>query len=127
MASRLKDFRRIGTRYDRNAANVPGAVCLAVAVSCRLRASALAAEPQHAIAPLDASAPVHEAARLAKANEAIRRTKLADEQAAEFIPASRDAPLDLKARIGVGRPATIGANIVCGGRRRCRDSRTGGK
>jgi transposase len=33
MFCRLKDFRRIATRYDRNAANFLAAVCLAAAVS----------------------------------------------------------------------------------------------
>jgi transposase len=30
---RLKDFRRVATRYDRNAANFPAAVCIAAAVA----------------------------------------------------------------------------------------------
>ena len=33
MFCRLKDFRRIATRYDRNATNFPAAACLAAAVS----------------------------------------------------------------------------------------------
>jgi transposase len=33
MFCRLKDFRRIATRYDRNATNFLAAVCLAAAVS----------------------------------------------------------------------------------------------
>jgi transposase len=33
MFCRLKDFRRIATRYDRNAANFLAAICLAAAVS----------------------------------------------------------------------------------------------
>jgi len=33
MFCRLKDFRRIATRYDRNAANFLAAVCIAAAVS----------------------------------------------------------------------------------------------
>ena len=33
MFCRLKDFRRIATRYDRNAANFLAAVCLAATVS----------------------------------------------------------------------------------------------
>jgi transposase len=33
MFCRLKDFRRVATRYDRNATNLLGAVCLAETVS----------------------------------------------------------------------------------------------
>jgi transposase len=33
MFCRLKDFRRIATRYDRNAANFLAAVCIAATVS----------------------------------------------------------------------------------------------
>lgn len=33
MFCRLKDFRRVATRYDRNAANFLAAVCIAAAVS----------------------------------------------------------------------------------------------
>ncbi|MCP1551068.1 transposase [Methylorubrum zatmanii] len=33
MFARLKDFRRIATRYDRLAANYPVAVCIAATVS----------------------------------------------------------------------------------------------
>ena len=33
MFGRLKDFRRIATRYDRNANNFPAAVCIAATVS----------------------------------------------------------------------------------------------
>ena len=33
MFCRLKDFRRVATRYDRNAVNFEAAVCLAAAVS----------------------------------------------------------------------------------------------
>lgn len=33
MFSRLKDFRRIATRYDRLASNFHAAVCIAAAVS----------------------------------------------------------------------------------------------
>ena len=36
MFCRLKDFRRIATRYDRNAANFLAAVCIAATVSYRL-------------------------------------------------------------------------------------------
>ena len=32
MFRRLKDFRRIATRYDRNAANFLAAVCIAAAI-----------------------------------------------------------------------------------------------
>jgi transposase len=35
MFCRLKDFRRVATRYDRNAVNFISAVCLAAAVSYR--------------------------------------------------------------------------------------------
>jgi transposase len=33
MFCRLKDFRRVATRYDRNAANFLAAVCIAATVS----------------------------------------------------------------------------------------------
>ena len=33
MFCRLKDFRRVATRYDRNAVNFLAAVCIAAAVS----------------------------------------------------------------------------------------------
>jgi transposase len=36
MFCRLKDFRGVATRYDRNAANFLAAVCVAVTVSCWL-------------------------------------------------------------------------------------------
>jgi transposase len=36
MFRRLKDFRRIATRYDRLATNFPAAVCIAATVSCWL-------------------------------------------------------------------------------------------
>jgi transposase len=36
MFCRLKDFRRIASRYDRLATNCLAAVCLAAAVSCWL-------------------------------------------------------------------------------------------
>ncbi len=36
MFRRLEDFRRVATRYDRNAANFPAAACIAAAVSYRL-------------------------------------------------------------------------------------------
>lgn len=37
MFCRLKDFRRVATRYDRNAANFLAAVCIAATVSYWLR------------------------------------------------------------------------------------------
>jgi transposase len=36
MFCRLKDFRRVATRYDRNAVNFLAAVCIAAAISYRL-------------------------------------------------------------------------------------------
>jgi len=36
MFCRLKDFRRVATRYDRNAVDFLAAVCLAAIVSYRL-------------------------------------------------------------------------------------------
>ena len=41
MFGRLKEFRRIATRYDRNARNVLAALCVAAAVSYRLRVRSL--------------------------------------------------------------------------------------
>ena len=37
MFCRLKDFRRVATRYDCNAVTLPAAVCTAAAISYRLR------------------------------------------------------------------------------------------
>jgi hypothetical protein len=36
MVRRLKDFRRVATRYDRNAVTVLAAVCFAAVISCWL-------------------------------------------------------------------------------------------
>jgi hypothetical protein len=87
----------------------------------------LTATPQHPVARLDPSPSLKDPARLAEAGEAIGRQELADVKAARLVPATGDAALDLKARIGVGHPAAIAANAIDGGRRRCSKSRVGGK
>jgi len=56
-------------------------------------------------------------ANLVKARDAVGRMKLADIEAAYFIPAASDGSLDFEPRIGVSLPATKGADIVGSGKR----------
>ena len=85
------------------------------------------AAPQNAVAPLDPGAAVEDASDLAEAIKPVRRHEAPDIEAAEFVPAAGDGALYFKARIGVCGAAAIGADIVCGGRRRLSDSRTEAK
>ena len=70
-----------------------------------------AAPPNHAVAPGDCLAVGSEDAGLAEAGDGVLAEALAFEKAAEFVDAIGLIAAHRHGRIGVGRPATVDADI----------------